>query len=196
EFGSSVLQLLRQPMELGSVSLARAGGTIVFPSHFMLVAAANPCACGYYGDAQISCTCTPAEVMRYQNRIGGPLMDRFDLVVDVWRSDPAQVLATGTGTSSRQLRDGVLAALEFKRSREEPSEPCGSGEALLGACKLGARERAYLEALAQKHQLSGRGIMRSLSVARTIADLDQEPAVQKEHLFEAVNYRAKSGEGS
>jgi magnesium chelatase family protein len=212
EFGGGVLQLLRQPVEQGRVPLARASGTTIFPARFMLVAAANPCPCGYLGDPQHGCRCTPAQISHYQGRIGGPLMDRFDLVVDVWRSDPAHVLDTGKGSSSRQLREGVLAARDFacwrrqRRPGREPEappppeqpdmaaaadDPKGSGEQLLAECLLGKRERASLEALARRHQLSGRGIMRTLAVARTIADLAQSEKVIEDHLLEAVTYRSK-----
>ncbi len=218
EFGGGTLQLLRQPIEQGRVSLARVGGTTVFPARFMLVAAVNPCPCGYLGDPQHDCHCTQAQISRYQGRIGGPLMDRFDLVVDVWRSDPSQVLETGRGSSSKQLREAVLSAREFKSWRNsrmqagsgvevqaihqtiqmpevgsEAAEGCllGAGAELLEACSLGPKQRGLMEEVARRHQLSGRGIMRTLAVARTIADLDQQEAVSADHILEAVTYRAR-----
>jgi magnesium chelatase family protein len=203
EFGSSVLQMLRQPMETGKVSLARATWTTLFPARFMLVAAANPCPCGFFGDPERSCRCTEPQINRYQGRIGGPLIDRIDLVVDVWRSKPEHVLATGTGSSSKTLREGVLAAHEFRRWREQKAEKGGArpevtfdgeGVRLLASCGLRQGERAFLESLAQHHRLSGRAIMRALAVARTIADIEQQPKVGKEHLVEAVNYRSKGGD--
>lgn len=219
EFGTSVLQLLRQPVEQGTVSLARAGGTATFPARFVLVGAANPCPCGYYGDALKHCTCPQPVVSRYQGRIGGPLMDRFDLVVDIWRSDPSHVLATGTGSSSAHLRDGVLSARAYRdwRTRKDWQEGqragvqtaangtggqgteqegpfLGAGARLLAECRLEYGERAYLEDLARMLNLSGRGIMRALSVARTIADMEEKRAVGREHILEAVSFREKGGD--
>jgi magnesium chelatase family protein len=227
EFSPSVLQLLRQPMEQRFVSLARVHGTVVFPAHFMLVAAANPCPCGYYNDPKRSCSCTPAQIARYQGRIGGPLMDRIEIIVDIWRSDPGHVLDTGKGTSSAQLREGVLKARAFaqwRRSKDEVLEsihvtptamikPESSGDgdttnmdqdpstsfksngaALLAACKLSAKERSFLEIMAERYQLSGRGIMCTLSVARTIADMEESDKVKQEHLLEAVSFRKKDME--
>ena len=204
EFGSAVLQLLRQPMEQGFVSLARAQGTVTFPAQFMLIAAANPCPCGYYGDPKRSCSCTPAQISNYQGRIGGPLMDRIEIIVDVWRSEPGHVLNTGQGSSSATLRDGVLRARAFaawRRARQGFAEDGGAGEhcavgrqklsgaALLAACQLGGKERSLMEMMAERYQLSGRGIMCALSVARTIADMEESEAVGKEHLMESISFR-------
>ena len=226
EFGSAVLQMLRQPMEQGTVSLARANGTVTFPARFMLVAASNPCPCGYFSDPKRSCSCTPAQISRYQGRVGGPLMDRIEIVVDVWRSDPAKVLDTGLGTTSAHLREGVMQARAFavwRRAREEakglsartqlkPADletgragtgegqvaseagRAGSGAALLASCQLGIKERSSLEMMAERYQLSGRGIMCALSVARTIADMEESERVLQEHLLEAVSFRKNDRE--
>ena len=224
EFGSSVLQLLRQPMEQHVITLARANGTVAFPARFMLVAASNPCPCGYYGDPKRSCTCTPAIISRYLGKVGGPLMDRIDIVVDVWRSDPAHVLDTGRGTSSAQLREGVMQARAFadwRRARDQAraltgehhgkldtkkrvdidtennrAKPLGSGAALLASCQLGIKERSSLEIMAERYQLSGRGIMCALSVARTIADMEESERVLQEHLLEAVSFRKNDRESA
>ncbi|MCL1847450.1 MAG: YifB family Mg chelatase-like AAA ATPase [Coriobacteriia bacterium] len=231
EFGSSVLQLLRQPMEQGTISLARANGTVSFPAQFMLIAASNPCPCGYYGDPKRSCSCTPAQISRYQGRVGGPLMDRIDIIVDVWRSDAAHVLDTGLGTSSARLREGVMQARAFaawRRAREEargmvhesaahqasvlstcrdpeqegaPVTPeqamrTGAGAALLASCQLGIKERSVMELIAERYQLSGRGIMCALSVARTIADMEERDKVSREHLLEAVSFRKNDREAA
>ncbi|MDR1713069.1 MAG: YifB family Mg chelatase-like AAA ATPase [Coriobacteriales bacterium] len=211
EFGTATLQLLRQPMEQGSVSLARAGGTVTFPARFMLVAAANPCPCGFYGDNRKSCKCTPQQVSRYMGRIGGPLMDRINIIVDVRRSEAAKVLATGTGTSSAVLRAGVMQAREFAAWRQQsvaPSLPAlsaaaesavalrsGSGAALLASCCLNDADITYLELLSERYQLSGRGIMSALTVGRTIADLETSEKVTQEHLLEAVSFRTSGYDG-
>jgi magnesium chelatase family protein len=193
EFGSAVLQLLRQPMEQGFVSLARAQGTLTFPAQFMLIAAANPCPCGYYGDPKRSCSCTPAQISNYQGRIGGPLMDRIEIIVDVWRSEPGHVLNTGQGSSSATLRDAVMRARAFaawRRERQGQKEGHRlTGAALLAACQLGSKERSLLEMMAERYQLSGRGIICALSVARTIADMEESDAVGQEHLMESISFR-------
>jgi len=200
EFGGSVLQLLRQPIESGYVSLARAAGTVTFPSEFMLVAAANPCPCGYLGDEHHACQCTPAQVSRYMGRVGGPLLDRIHLIVDVSRSAAAEVLASGQGVSSATLKAGVERAIQYAEQRNlmmpagdlssASSQP--SREAvLLAQCRLGQREQAFLEMVSDRYQLSGRAIISTLAVARTIADLDEQPKVSQDHLLEAVGYRLR-----
>ena len=194
EFGVQTLQLLRQPLESGEVVLARAEGSFHFPARFSLVAAANPCPCGFFGDRERNCRCTQAQVSTYQSRIGGPLMDRFDLCLDVWRTDPTSVLATGTGKGSRAMREEVLAAREFAAARPLSREQ-GEDQALLESCCMDEGVRASLEALALVHHLSGRGIIRTLRVARAIADLDQSLSVRQGHLEEAVMFRVRTGEG-
>jgi magnesium chelatase family protein len=187
EFGASVLQMLRQPMEQGFVSLARAHGTVTFPANFMLIAAANPCPCGFYGDPKRSCSCTPARISRYTGRVGGPLMDRIKIIVDVWRSDPAHVLNTGKGTSSAHLKEGVMQARAFARRRR--AKDAVTEEALLASCRLGTKELSWLEIMAERYQLSGRGIMSAVAVARTIADMEESERVTQDHLLEAVSFR-------
>jgi magnesium chelatase family protein len=221
EFGAAVLQMLRQPIESGFVSLARASGTLRFPARFLLVGAANPCPCGYHGDPERRCTCSEAQVINYQTRIGGPILDRFDMVVQVHRSDPAQVLATGKGSSSAELRAKVLKARDFaavrkanmladcasgapqsqagmlgeklRASEASGQAKVGSGARLLASCRLGRKELAFIEQIAGRYQLSGRGIMRALGVSRTIADLEACEDVSCEHLLEAVGYRFENG---
>jgi magnesium chelatase family protein len=204
EFGSSVLQMLRQPIETGHVALARANRTLIFPANFLLVGAANPCPCGYYGDPQRSCKCSEAQISNYQGRIGGPLMDRFDMVVQVRRSNPAQVLATGQGMASNVMRETVIAAQAFRDERErfnksQETDPqdntsaTGVGARILASCKLSTEQQNFLEQIATRYQLSGRGIMRALSVARTIADLENLEQVSNEHLLEAISFRFENG---
>jgi magnesium chelatase family protein len=195
EFGSAVLQLLRQPIETGSISLARAAGTVFFPAEFMLVTAANPCPCGYLSDDVRHCTCTPAQISRYQGRVGGPLIDRINLIVDISRSAASEVLATGHGTSSDELRQGVDRAVRFSFHRQLKSQNQQSNEAaLLASCQLGRKEQAFLEAVSDRYCLSGRGIISTLAVARTIADMDEQPAVLQEHLIEAIGYRMRESQ--
>ncbi|MDO4183267.1 MAG: YifB family Mg chelatase-like AAA ATPase [Coriobacteriia bacterium] len=192
EFKPSVLQGIRQPMEAGCVSVTRADGNIVFPARFSLVAASNPCPCGFYGDDEMACRCTVPQVRTYQNRIGGPILDRIDMQLEVKRLPSVSVLETGRGTSSHTLREGVMVGREFASWRREAfptDEAKGRTERLLQACQLDDKSRAFLEAAGSSQHLSGRAIMRVLSVSRTIADLEQSQRVSAEHVGEALSYR-------
>ncbi len=200
-FKPSVLQGIRQPIEEGSVTVTRADGSVAMPSRFALVAAANPCPCGYLGDPDRACSCASAQVRAYQGRIGGPLMDRIDIRVDVRRIPPDEVLRTGAGSPSETLRDGVLAAREYAswrraRAAEEggAAAPGGRGgrmRALVAACAMDEKTREFFEKAALSARMSGRGIMRTLSVARTIADLSEQPSVTVGNLCEALSLRAR-----
>ena len=204
EFKGSVLQGIRQPMETGEVRLTRADGSVSFPARFMLVAASNPCPCGHLGDEEHECTCTLPQIRMYQGRIGGPLMDRIDLHLDVQRIPPGEVMATGTGTSSEALREEVLRAREYagwRRRRDGADEDGPSGAKrtpsdVVKACRLSADDTAFLEGAAKTHGMSGRAIMRTLSVARTIADMGESLEVRKPHLCEALGFRIREGVGS
>ena len=197
EFTPSVLQQLRQPLEDGKLCIVRADRRIWFPADFLLIGASNPCPCGFLGDPERNCTCTDAQLARYANRIGGPLLDRMDISLEVWRSKPGEVLRTGMGLSSHDMRDQVLSARERIMFRERKRDgDAGSGEQgkdrrILDECGLGDAEHKLLESLSNASMLSGRGIMRTLRVARTIADLEGSPNVKCEHLLEAVTYRMK-----
>ena len=191
EFSSAALQGLRQPLEDGEIALCRADGRCVFPANFQLVAASNPCPCGYLGDRDVSCKCTDLQISRYQSKISGPFADRIDLSCEVARIDPAKVMGTGKGESSARLRDKVSCA------RERAMHRTGWGKALsvttpksvLDACKLSDRQRHLLEDMANRQHLSGRGIIRTLRVARTIADIEQSDSVKDDFLLEALMYR-------
>ena len=196
EFAPSVLQGIRQPMEAGEVVVTRADGSVRFPARFMLVAAANPCPCGYFGDKQRACTCSQRMISTYQGRIGGPVLDRIDVHIDVARINPGQVLATGHGTTSAQLREGVMVAREYsswRRANTGLDERGASTETLVRACCLNDADAAFFESLATKSHMSGRAIMRTLALARTIADMEQAPAVGHDHICEAVGFRVREG---
>lgn len=191
EFRPSVLQSLRQPLEAGKVVVTRADGNVVFPARFMLVAASNPCPCGYCGDPERTCTCTVPQLHAYRNRVGGPLMDRIDLHIDVRRIPPRDVLGTGGGVSSEQLRVGVLQAREYASWRQARTDDDGSMAALVGSCRLSDEDRLFYEEASGRARMSGRGIMRTLAVARTIADMEEAPVVTKAHLCEALGLRLR-----
>lgn len=189
EFKPSVLQALRQPLELGRVVITRADGNVTFPAQFMLVAASNPCPCGYFGDAEHECTCTVPQVNTYQNRVGGPLMDRIDLHISVQRISPHEVLDTGGGISSDELRQGVLHAREYASWRRARADDDGTMAALVASCKLSDTDRAFYEKAAGIARMSGRAIVRTLVVARTVADMEEKPVVSRAHLCEALGFR-------
>lgn len=197
EFSPGVLQGIRQPLESGRVSITRADGSVDFPARFMLVASANPCPCGYYGDEERACTCSQRQVHKYQGRIGGPVMDRIDVHIDVRRIPPGEVLATGYGTSSEQLREGVSRARAFaswRRSRAGGDAGERTSEALVRACALGGDDEAFLKDVASAGHMSGRAIIRTLALARTVADMEESERVRREHLCEAVGFRLREGE--
>lgn len=197
EFRTSALQSIRQPLESGVVSLTRADGNVTFPARFMLVAATNPCPCGYYGDDRHECHCTVPQIHGYQNRIGGPLMDRIDLHLDVRRIPPDQVLEAGSGTSSAQLREAVVRGRSFAAWRKEQEAGARSGESRspLEACALADDARRFLVSVAELRAMSGRALVRTALVARTIADMAEAPRVLEEHVAEAINFRVREGVG-
>lgn len=194
EFKPSVLQQVRQPLEEGSVRIARAEGTVAFPARFMLVGASNPCPCGFYGDPEHECACSPARIQAYQNRIGGPLMDRIDIHIDVSRVDPQDVIASRKGTASAALKEGVLKARDYASWRRSRTGADGAPEDPIAACRLDGAGQEALEAVARSHGMSGRGIVRTLSIARTIADMEEEPCVTTDHLYEALALRVRGGD--
>jgi magnesium chelatase family protein len=197
EFSPSVLQGIRQPMESGKVTITRADGNVEFPARFMLVASANPCPCGYFGDKETPCRCTQHQISQYQGRIGGPLLDRIDIHIDIARMPPSGVLATGTGESSERLREGVMAAREYASWRRERSgydERGAKTELVVRACALSDTDVEFLESLAQAAHMSGRAIMRTLTLARTVADMEQSECVARDHLCEAVGFRLREGD--
>lgn len=200
EFRTTVLQSIRQPMESGYVSVTRADGNVVFPARFMLVAASNPCPCGYFGDETHPCNCTIPQIRQYQGKIGGPLIDRIDLHMDVRRIPSSEVVSGVRGTSSSELRDGVMAARAFAewRKRHAPHNT-GSRDTSPSLQVLDSFERdarKFLQHMASTYDLSGRSIVRTAAVARTVADLAEHCSVKTEHVAEALGFRLKEGIGA
>lgn len=190
EFGPAALQCLRQPLEDGSIVIVRAEGRVNLPARFALVGAANPCPCGFLGDPVRRCRCLPQAIDRYRARIGGPLMDRIDIVLQVDRPAPERLLEAPVNEGSAALRVRVLEARERALVRDGVPTAQLSGAELLTACVLSERTKASLGSAARHHHLSGRGVTRLLRVARTIADLEAARGVEGEHLAEALGYRA------
>ena len=199
EFRPSVLQALRQPLEAGEVNITRADGNVRFPARFTLVAASNPCPCGYFGDPEHPCTCSPSRIETYRHRIGGPLLDRIDMRIDVGRLSAESVMASGAGTGSEELRNGVMQAREFADWRRikrvaAPLGEFGTGQhsrmaRLMEECHLDGESVAFFRDVAERAHLSGRAITKTLAVARTIADLDASEPVTLDALAEALQYR-------
>ena len=193
EFGPSVLQALRQPLEEHEVRLVRVDGTYVFPSDFMLVAAANPCPCGYLGDPDHPCTCSPVRIQSYQSRIGGPLMDRIDVLVDVARPSSGRIIAGERGASSAQMAEQVREAREFaswRRSKDPDDRPDRARS--VPELQLDAQACSTLEGVASRMGLGGRNIVRIARVARTIADLAKQREVNRDNVIEACAFRTRA----
>jgi magnesium chelatase family protein len=193
EFDRRVLEVLRQPLEEGRVTIARAARTAVFPARFVLVAAMNPCACGYAGDERRACRCTPAQVARYRGRLSGPLRDRIDLIVDVPAVPVAALAETAPGESSAAVRGRVLDARDRQRHRYGSQGPRTNaelrGSRLSHACRPDDDGRAMLKNAVGRFGLSARGYDRVLKVARTIADLEATDEIGARHVAEALQYR-------
>ncbi len=189
EFPRNALEVLRQPLEEGSVSIARAGMTLSFPARVMLVAAMNPCPCGYYGDTTRECRCTPPLIQRYMGKISGPLLDRIDIHIEVPAVRYKEMRSDGAAEPSADIRARVVRAREIQKAR-------GYYNAQLPArlirkhCPLDEAGERMLEMAVQRMGLSARAHDRVLKLARTIADLDGSPSISAKHLAEAVQYRS------
>ncbi len=190
EFARAVLEALREPLETGTVSVARAALTVQYPAEFQLVAAMNPCPCGGLGDPAVSCRCTPAMVQRYRSRVSGPLIDRLDLHVDMPRVE-AEDLDTvpGAGAGSAAAAAAVARARELQRARQGTCNARLADAELRRWCVPDESGRRVLEAAMRRGRLSARARQRVLKVARTIADLDGRPAISAREMSEAVMLR-------
>jgi magnesium chelatase family protein len=192
EFSRHVLEVLRQPLEEGTVRIARAARSATFPAAFMLVGAMNPCPCGYAGDPVRACRCTPQQVDRYSSRLSGPLRDRIDLCVTVTALPARDLHEQVGGESSAAIRTRVVAARERQLARDGVLNTRLEGRRLRARVCLDASGRSLLEKALARLTLSARGFDRVLRVARTIADLAGSEDVGAEHLAEALQFR---GEG-
>jgi magnesium chelatase family protein len=188
EFSTSALQSLRQPIEDASITLVRADTTVSFPADFALVGAMNPCPCGYLGDPDRACTCPPGTIANYRSRIGGPLMDRFDMVVRTERIDIGDMVDGSGGEPSAEVRKRVVASRELAATRT-PCPRFVGGATLLEHANLSGDARDALEAVLRRRAISGRGVSRIVRVARTIADLERCDSVLPSHVYEAISYR-------
>ena len=190
EFNRHSLEVLREPMESGEITLSRTNHRTCFPARFQLVAAMNPCPCGFLGDQERPCRCTPEQIQRYGARISGPLLDRIDLHVGVHRLPPSELLDCGGDSEpSCEVRSRVCSS----RSLQEKRQGCANAQIptdqLNRICGLAKPEKNHLESAAQRMMLSGRALHRTLRVARTIADLADSPRITRACISEALAYR-------
>lgn len=194
EFRRHVLEVLRQPLEDGHVAIARAAAAYDFPSNFMLVAAMNPCPCGYVDDPKHLCRCTPRQIALYRNKISGPLLDRIDIQIALPPVPFSELVHLPPGESSAAIRERVIAARQIQQQRfaDSPGICCNAdiraGD-LADVCQLDAAAQEHMRNLLQELDLSARAYSRVLKVARTIADLAESPGVTVEHVAEACTYR-------
>jgi len=195
EFKRTVLEVMRQPMEDRIVTISRARLTVEYPTSFMLVAAMNPCPCGYYNHPDKDCSCGPGIVQRYLNKISGPLLDRIDIHVEVVPVPFRELSDDRTSEKSEVIRQRVVAAREIQDERYEGSKGiyCNAqmtSRQLRQICKLDEASQTLLKNAMEKLSLSARAYDRILKVARTIADLDNDAEIKTEHLAEAIQYRS------
>ncbi|RMH63305.1 MAG: ATP-binding protein [Calditrichaeota bacterium] len=195
EFKKNVLEVMRQPMEDGCVTIARAAFSLTYPAKFMLVAAMNPCPCGYHGDPTRVCTCAPQQIQRYRSRVSGPLLDRIDIHIEVPAVNFKQLTSERRGESSQAIRERVEKARRIQQERfaNEPhiySNAHMQSRAIRRYCTLNEAGRALLKTAITRLGLSARAYDRILKVARTIADLDAAADILPEHISEAIQYRS------
>jgi magnesium chelatase family protein len=190
EFNRHCLEVLREPMESGEITLSRANHKTRYPARFQLVAAMNPCPCGYLGDPERPCRCAPEQIQRYRARISGPLLDRIDLHVTVARLPPGDLLRAGDDAEpSARVRARVCRSRDLQEQRQECANARLPADRLASVCLLGEAQMKELESAASRMCLSGRALHRTLRVARTIADMEAVDRVDHRHIAEALAYR-------
>lgn len=198
EFRRDVIEALRQPLEEGVITVARAKATVSYPARFTLVAAMNPCPCGNYGDAKATCTCSPYDIIRYNKKISGPILDRIDIIVQVQKMEFEEYFSKNVSESSDKIRERVMKAREIQRKRYTG---CGfisnsqlSSKVLKKFVQLDEKSQDLLKLAVAKYNLSGRSIDKILKLSRTIADLEQSEQIKLNHVAEAIQYKTQGDE--
>ncbi len=195
EFGHSLLEVLRQPLEDKVITISRAQGSVTFPANFMLVGAMNPCPCGYYGDPFRQCTCSPSLVSRYQKRISGPFIDRVDIFVEVPHIDYEKLADDRLGEESDKVQARIKAARSIQQKRFEGTKLACNAEMtppeVREFCRAEESAQSLLKAAMKQLYLSARAFHRILKLARTIADLENADIIKAHHLAEAIQYRPR-----
>ena len=189
EFPRAALEALREPLESGAITISRAAQRAEFPARFQLIAAMNPCPCGYLGSQLRACRCSPDQISRYQGKLSGPLLDRIDLHVEVGALAADELINTPPGEATASIRQRVIAARERAVTRQGSPNQALEGRAIDAQCHLDDAAAKFLNTAAARLGWSGRSIHRCLKVARTIADLTGAETVQVTHVAEAVQYR-------
>ena len=194
EFRRDSLEVLRQPLEDGNVTISRVNATLTYPCNIMLIASMNPCKCGYFGDSRRQCTCTPTQVNRYRSRISGPLLDRIDIQVEVSNVDYEDLSSTENSETSAEIKKRVNKTRKLQLERYKDYNIYSNSQLDAGMlkkfCPLGEEENAILRAAFDNLGLSARAHSRILKVARTIAALEGSENIKSEHIAEAIQYRS------
>lgn len=190
EFSRRVLDVLREPLESGKIVISRANHSLTFPANFQLIAAMNPCPCGYFGDASGRCRCTSEQIRRYQSQTSGPLLDRIDLHVEVPSLAPSLLQQAPAGEGSQVVQARVIEARNIQLIRQNSTNAALSASQRERVCQLSKADETWLLSAIERLNLSARGFHRLLKIARTIADLAADERITRTHLLEALSYRS------
>jgi len=192
EFKRNVLEVLRQPLESGHITVSRASASATYPARFMLVAAMNPCPCGYFTDSRRQCTCTPRQIRQYRARISGPLLDRIDIHIEVPSIRYKDLSRESGGEISETIKKRVNRARNIQKDRFKSGILCNarmSSRQIKEHCVLDGDSKRLIEMAVDRLGLSARAYTKILKVARTIADLEDEKDIRQSHISEAIQYR-------
>jgi magnesium chelatase family protein len=193
EFERNVLEVLRQPLEDGRVTISRAAMSLTFPSRFMLAAAMNPCPCGYFNDPTRECKCTPQQIQRYISKISGPLLDRIDIHIDVPAVKFKELASDTPAECSASIRERVIKARIIQRERLQPENIFTNSQMsprlIRKYCAIDSESKSLLEKVITRLGLSARAYDRILKVSRTLADLEEKEKIETTHVSEAIQYR-------